>query len=146
MRIAVGGKNDIIWGLPKASASLDLAARFENMSLSPINLILAMGPPPAGTQQNPKAQLMNTVVMMGFFFIVFYFVLIRPQSKMKKDHEELMKTLKAGDKVQTSGGIVGIVLAVKDNSVSIRSADSKLEVVKSAITAVTKEGAGTAQS
>jgi preprotein translocase subunit YajC len=87
-------------------------------------------------QQNPTGQMLNMLVMMGFVFFFLYFAVLRPQNKQKKEHEEMMKTLKAGDKVQTSGGILGVVLSVKDNAVSIRSADSKLEITKAAITAV----------
>ena len=49
-----------------------------------------------------------------------------------------MKSIKAGDKVTTSSGIIGIVVTVKDRSVSIRSADTKLEVLKSAISEITE--------
>ena len=44
---------------------------------------------------------------IGAIALVFYFLIIRPQSKARKQHEELLKTLKKGDEVVTSGGIIG---------------------------------------
>lgn len=95
-----------------------------------------MGQPPAGTQQNSTAQLLTTLGMMGFFMFVMYFIMIRPQQKKAKQHAELLKTLKPGDKVVTSGGVLGVVISVKDRAVSIRSAEAKIEVLKSAVSEV----------
>ncbi len=67
---------------------------------------------------------------MVLVVVVFYFLLIRPQQKKAKQQAELLKSIKSGDKVATSSGIIGIVISVKDNTVSLRSADSKLEVTK----------------
>jgi len=80
---------------------------------------------------------MVPLVLMVF---VFYFIFIRPQQKKVRDHDSLLKTLRSGDKILTSSGIVGIVVAVKDKSVSIRSADTKLEILKSAVTEITERG------
>jgi preprotein translocase subunit YajC len=76
--------------------------------------------------------------MFPIFLMLFvlYFVFMRPQQKRAKQHEEMMKTLKSGDKVATSSGIIGVVVSVKDRSVSIRSEESKFEVLKSAVTEV----------
>ena len=66
-------------------------------------------------------------------FVVFYFFLIRPQQKKVKDHKLMVESLKRGDKVITSGGIVGTVERVMDNDraeISI-SDDVKVEVVRS---------------
>ena len=98
------------------------------------------------TQPNPTGSMLNMLVMMGFVFFFLYFAVLRPQNKQRKEHEEMMKTLKAGDRIQTSGGILGVVLSVKDNAVSIRSADSKLEVTKAAITAVLDRSSGSPAS
>ena|SRR5580765_3296423 len=95
----------------------------------------AQGPP-------PWANIVPLVLIM----VVFYFLLIRPQQKKAKDHAELLKTLKAGDKVVTSGGVLGVVVAVKDRSVSLRSADSKLEVLKSSVSEITERSGGNGDS
>jgi len=70
---------------------------------------------------------------------VMYALIIRPQQKKAKEHDALLKQLKAGDKVATSSGIVGVITNIKENSVSLRSADSKLEILLPAIDRVLKE-------
>jgi preprotein translocase subunit YajC len=72
---------------------------------------------------------------------VLYFVMIRPQQKRQKQWQEMLGTVKAGDKITTSGGIRGIILSLKDDSVIIRVAPDniKMEVVKSAIASVTTQ-------
>jgi preprotein translocase subunit YajC len=66
-------------------------------------------------------------------FVIFYFFLIRPQQKKVKEHKLMVENLKRGDKVITSGGIVGSIERVMDNDkveISI-SENVKVEVVKS---------------
>ncbi len=72
---------------------------------------------------------------------VLYFVMIRPQQKRQKQWQEMLGTVKAGDRITTSGGIRGIVLSIKDDSIVIRVAPDniKLEVVKNAIASVTTQ-------
>jgi len=66
-------------------------------------------------------------------FVIFYFFLIRPQQKKAKEHKIMVENLKRGDKVVTSGGIVGTVDRIIDNEkVEIEIADNvKVEVVRS---------------
>jgi preprotein translocase subunit YajC len=106
------------------------------MNMGPL-LALGQPPTPPGTQPNPQGQMLYTVGMLVIMFVMFYFVLIRPQSRKAKQHAEMLKTVRPGDKVLTSGGIVGVVVSVKEKTLSIRSADAKFEVVKSAITEIT---------
>ena len=66
-------------------------------------------------------------------FVIFYFFLIRPQQKKVKDHKLMVESLKRGDKVITTGGIIGTIERVMDNDraeVSI-SDEVKVEVVRS---------------
>jgi preprotein translocase subunit YajC len=106
------------------------------MTFNGVSGILALFPPSGSGQSSaPGWMQMFPIVLM---VIVFYFVLIRPQQKRAKDHESLLKTLKAGDRVTTSSGLIGVVISVKEKSVSLRCADSKLEVVKSSVTEVTR--------
>ena len=83
---------------------------------------------------------------MILLVIVFYFILIRPQQKKAKEHAVLIKAVKPGDKVVTSGGILGVVITVKDKTVSIRSADAKLEITKAAIAEITERGGESKES
>lgn len=117
------------------------------MDLNTTAIILALAPPAQpGTQQNPTAQTLQFVLMMGVMVVMFYFVLIRPQQRKAKEHAELLKGIKGGDRVVTSSGIVGIVISVKDKTVSIRSADSKLEVTKAAISEITERGSAVGEA
>lgn len=114
------------------------------MDLNYSHVILAMGPAPKdGSTVNPLAQLVPLILLM----VVFYFILIRPQQKKAKQHAELLKTVKAGDKILTSGGIIGIVVSVKEKGgVTIRSADTKLEITRSAIAEITERGGEKSES
>ena len=76
------------------------------------------------------------LLTLGFFMVVMWLLMIRPQQKKAKEHAALLKTLKSGDKVVTSGGIMGVVVSVKDRTVALRSADTKMEVLKSAVTEI----------
>jgi preprotein translocase subunit YajC len=114
------------------------------MILAGIYAWLALAPAPApGTQPNPTAQMMQMLGMFAFMGIMIYFLMIRPQQKKAREHGELVKSLKAGDKVLTSGGIIGVVVSVKERTLSIRSADTKLEVLKSAVAEITERSSGT---
>lgn len=70
------------------------------------------------------------------FGAIFYFLLWRPQRQQQKKHDELLKALKKGDEVVTAGGIVGEVLHIKDERVTIRSGESKLVVERARIATV----------
>ena len=63
-------------------------------------------------------------------FFVFYFLLIRPQSKRQKEHKEMVENLSTGDEVTTAGGILGKVMEVKDNFVKIQVADNVVVTVQ----------------
>ncbi len=106
--------------------------------------IIAMGQP-AGNGQ-PAAPWYVNLFPMFLLLFAFYFAILRPQQKRQKTHDALMKGIKAGDKVTTSGGIIGIVVTVKERSVSIRSADTKLEVLKSAVSEITERESEPGQS
>ncbi len=84
------------------------------------------------------------MVPLLLIMVVFYVILIRPQQRKAKEHEQLLKTLKPKDKVVTSGGVMGVVVSVQEKTVTIRSADTKLEVLKSAVSEITERAAGEA--
>jgi len=102
-----------------------------------------MAPPP-GTQPNPSGQMFQMLGMVVFFIVVMYFIMIRPQQKKAREHDQLLKSLKPKDKIVTSGGVVGIVVSVGERSITIRSADTKLEVLKSAVTEITERSSNEA--
>jgi len=70
-------------------------------------------------------------------FIVFYFLLIRPQQKRSKDRNALIKSMSEGDRVVTIGGVHGTVDELRDSTVVLRMADgAKLEFERSAVNAI----------
>ncbi len=105
-----------------------------------LTVLMAFSAPPggAGAPQDPKAQLFSTLGMFVVMGVLFYFALIRPQKLRQKELEDRVKGLKPGDKVLTSGGILGTIVTIKEKSLSIRSEDTKLEVLKSAVSEVTE--------
>jgi preprotein translocase subunit YajC len=71
---------------------------------------------------------------------VFYMLLIRPQQKRQKDLQETIAQLKAGDRVVTTGGVIGTITTVRDTSFLIRSAEkSILEIARSAVAGIQEE-------
>jgi preprotein translocase subunit YajC len=81
---------------------------------------------------------MGQLFLIGTFVLIFYFLLLRPQQKKQKQMQSMLKALKRGDRVLTSGGMYGTVLGIKDDVVVLKIADDvKAEFAKSAVTAVT---------
>jgi len=79
-----------------------------------------------------------TVTIFQFALIggILYFLLIRPQRQQQKKHQALLASLQKGDQVVTSGGIIGEVIFLKENEVTIKSAESRLLVSRTNIAAV----------
>jgi preprotein translocase subunit YajC len=84
-----------------------------------------------------------TVLLPLLLIPVLYLVMIRPQQRRQKQWQAMLTSIKTGDRVTTAGGIRGIILSIKDDSIIIRVAPDnlKLEVAKSAIASVTQEEA-----
>ena len=74
-------------------------------------------------------------------FVIFYFFLIRPQQKRVKDHKSMVESLKRGDEVITSGGIIGVVERVmEDDRIEVVIGDStKVQIIRSTITSLLKK-------
>jgi preprotein translocase subunit YajC len=88
-------------------------------------------------QSNPYGFL----IMMGLFFVIFYFMLIRPQSKRAKEHRAMLAALAVGDEVVTGGGLLGKVTELGDTFVTVEVADGvNLKVQKNQITALMPKG------
>ena len=79
--------------------------------------------------------LASPLIMMVLMFAIFYFMLIRPENKRKKEAEQMRSSVKTGDKITTIGGIIGTVVHVKDDKIVIEtSADQvRMELAKWAI-------------
>jgi preprotein translocase subunit YajC len=105
---------------------------------------------PAGTpgaQPTPVQTLFgNPLILIVLMIVMMYFMMIRPQSQRAKQQAKLLESLKSGDKVVTSSGIVGVVITVKDKTVSLRSSDAKMEVTKSSVTEILERGGDSSAS
>ena len=77
----------------------------------------------------------STIIMMVAMLGIFYFMLIRPENKRKKEAEQMRSSVRKGDKITTIGGVVGTVVDVKENNIVIEtSADQvRIEFAKWAI-------------
>jgi len=91
--------------------------------------ILAM----VGSGQQGSGAITVFVLQIAAFIAIFYFILIRPQRQQQKRHDEMLKQVKRGDEIVTSGGVVGEVVHVKDDLVTIKSGESRLVVERRAI-------------
>jgi preprotein translocase subunit YajC len=119
----------------------------ETMTVHSLFALLAFAPSAQpGTTPNPQGQIVQLVAMVAIMGFLMYFIIIRPQRSRQKQLDALMKNLKPGDRILTGSGIVGVVIGVKEKTVSIRSADSKLEVLKSTISEITEKAGEAAQA
>ena len=81
------------------------------------------------------------LVMIGVFFLIMYFMIIRPQQKRQKEHKSLMESLNKGDEVVTNGGMMGRIQGVGDDIVRIELTENVvIKVQKHAISSVLPKG------
>lgn len=87
-----------------------------------------------------SGSLLVSMAPIAIIFLIFYFLMIRPQNKKQKETEKMIAALKKGDKIITIGGIHGLVSATKENTVIIKVDDNtKIEFLRSAIAQVIVE-------
>ena len=86
----------------------------------------------AEQQTDTTTGLFGTIVMLVLMVGIFYFMLIRPENKRKKENEKMRNSVKVGDRITTIGGICGTIVSVKDDKIVIEtSADQvRMELVK----------------
>ena len=99
-----------------------------------MNYLLAMAPSGGG---NGGSGFISTIIMFGAIFLIFYFMIIRPQQKRAKEREKLLSNLQKGDKVVTSGGLHGTIAGLDEKTVLLQVSDNiKMKFERSAITNV----------
>jgi len=78
---------------------------------------------------------MITLIWFGLIFVLMYLLMIRPQRKKQKEHEQLLNELKKGDRVVTSGGMFGTIFAIDDDRkiIVLKVGEIKMEFLKSSI-------------
>lgn len=83
----------------------------------------------------------SSIIMMVLFAVVFYFLLIRPQSKRQKEHKNMLEAIQKGDEVVTSGGILGKVNKLTDNFIVLNVGNNvEMKFQKQAVTATLPKG------
>jgi len=96
-----------------------------------LNYLLAMAPPAGGSG---GSGFISTIIMFGAIFLIFYFMIIRPQQKRGKEREKLLSNLQKGDKVVTSGGLHGTIAGLDEKTVLLQVSDNvKMKFERSAI-------------
>ncbi len=91
----------------------------------------------AATEAAPQGNALMQFLPLIFIFVIFYFLLIRPQQKKQKDHASLVASVKTGDKVVTTAGIHGMITNVSDSTVTVKVADNvKIEFDKASVVSV----------
>ena len=80
----------------------------------------------------------STLIIMAVMFLALYFFMIRPQKKQEKEQNEMRNTLSVGDEITTIGGIIGKVVSIKEETVTIETSHdrTKIRILKSAVKTV----------
>ena len=101
------------------------------------------GAPAGGGQPQGPAAMISSFLPLILIFVIFYFLLIRPQSKKAKEHKQMLDDLKKGDKVMTNGGIYGLIEDIDESSITLKigiGSDVKVKVSRSHVAGLrTKE-------
>jgi preprotein translocase subunit YajC len=84
-----------------------------------------------------RSPLIQPVIMLVSFGLIMYFLIIRPQRKLQTDHAAMVAALKRGDEVMIDGGVIGTVVHIAEDRVTIKSAESRMIVSKVKIARVT---------
>jgi preprotein translocase subunit YajC len=109
-------------------------------------------------QSSPGGSLTPLLFQFGLIFLIFYFLIIRPQQRQRKSHEEALRQLKRGDHIVTTGGIIGDVIHIKENvkegkpqpsmddEVTIKSSESRLIVERGRIAKILNASGQTSEA
>jgi len=98
----------------------------------------ALAAAPAEAQQDPLMSFLPLILI----FVVFYFLLIRPQTKRAKEHKKMVAELAKGDEIVTNGGLLGRITQVGENFVQVKVADNvEVKIQKQAVANLMPKGA-----
>lgn len=91
--------------------------------------------------EGPQGGGMQLILMVGIFFAIMYFMVIRPQKKKAQEHTSLLDSLSKGDEIVTSAGIIGKITKLSDSFVEVKTSDSSsLTFQRHAIVAILPKG------
>ncbi|MDR1577844.1 MAG: preprotein translocase subunit YajC [Deltaproteobacteria bacterium] len=113
--------------------------------LSYLSLIIgqayAMGPSQSGEGAQQQGGAGMTLIMVVGFFLILYFFLLRPQKKQQAERQKMLDSVQKGDRIQTVGGLLGVVTAVDQKEVTLRVApEVRVKIARSAVAGVQKTG------
>lgn len=121
------------------------------MTVPPVYALLALQAPPGGG-------LSILLLQFGLIFAIFYFLIIRPQQRQKKEHEERLRQVKRGDEIVTAGGIVGEIVHINqamkdgtavvsmDDRLTIKSGDARLVIERARIARIVSDAPASGKS
>lgn len=121
----------------------DALAAGETTTATATTVVNADVPSPPSELSADK-MLRDNFLLLGALFFIFYFVLIKPQQKRLKQHQDMMKALKKGDRVVTNGGLIGTIIKFEGDDVAVLEVAQsvRVRIAKSAISEVTDNKAG----
>ncbi len=92
------------------------------MQIGLTDLVYAMGGAPGGAGGQPQgpAAMLQSFLPLILIFVIFYFLLIRPQQKKTKEHKQMLEDLKKGDKIMTNGGIYGLIEDIDADTATLK--------------------------
>jgi preprotein translocase subunit YajC len=93
---------------------------------------------PSG-QVGPR-ELMVLVIQIGLFFAIVFFLLIRPKMQQEKKHRERLSSIKQRDEIVTVGGIIGEVIHIKEDRITIKSGESRLVIQRDRVAEIRATG------
>lgn len=103
--------------------------------------VYAMAAPPGGGTGQPQGPgaMLSSFLPLILIFVIFYFLLIRPQSKKAKEHKQMLDNLKKGDKIMTNGGILGVIEDIDGDTLTVKigvGSDIKVKVSRGHIASI----------
>ncbi len=95
-----------------------------------------------------EKMMQDNFIILGVLFFIFYFILIKPQQKRVKQHQEMMKSLKKGIKIITNGGIIGTIIKFEGDDIAVVEIAQgvRVRISKSSIAEVTDDKAASGES
>lgn len=100
--------------------------------------LVLFAPPPG--QGGDSRMILSFVIQMALIFAIVYFMMIRPRMQQEKKHKQRLTQLKKGDEVVTSGGVIGEIIHLKDDRITIKSGESRLVIQRDRITDIRAAG------
>ncbi|MDR1487813.1 MAG: preprotein translocase subunit YajC [Deltaproteobacteria bacterium] len=97
--------------------------------------------PSQGAEGQPQGGGMQLFIIMGGFILIFYFLLLRPQRKQQRERQAMIDGIKKGDRIQTTGGLLGTVTAVDQKEITLRIApEVRVKLARAGVAGVVKGG------